>query len=64
MENAVNLSVSPFQLLLALAFQIWLVVFPIIVIRKLNYLTQLINSFVQNQPNESSDQTDSNVENS
>ncbi len=44
MENAINISVSPFQALLALAFQIWIVVFPIILIRKLNYLTALIAS--------------------
>jgi hypothetical protein len=44
MENAINISVSPLQALLALAFQIWIVVFPIILIRKLNYLTNLIAS--------------------
>ena len=42
MENAINLSVSPFQVILALAFQIWIIVFPIIIIRKINYLTSLI----------------------
>jgi len=41
MENSINLSVTPIQALLALAFQIWIVVFPILIIRKLNYLTQL-----------------------
>ena len=44
MENAINISVSPLQAMLALAFQIWIVVFPIILIRKLNYLTALIAS--------------------
>ena len=44
MENSISISVSPFQALLALAFQIWIVVFPIILIRKLNYLTALIVS--------------------
>ena len=44
MENAISISVSPLQALLALAFQIWIVVFPIILIRKLNYLTNLIAS--------------------
>lgn len=42
MENAVNISVSPIQMLLSLAFQIWIIVFPIIIIKKLNYLTQLL----------------------
>ena len=44
MENAVTISVSPIQAMLALAFQVWIVVFPIILIRKLNYLTALIAS--------------------
>ena len=44
MENSISISVSPLQALLALAFQIWIVVFPIILIRKLNYLTNLIAS--------------------
>ena len=42
MENSINFSVSPFQLLLTLAFQVWIIVFPIIIIKKLNYLTQLL----------------------
>ena len=44
MENSISLSVSPLQALLALMFQIWIVVFPIILIRKINYLTDLIHS--------------------
>jgi len=44
MENSLTISVSPLQALLALAFQIWIVVFPIILIRKLNYRTALIAS--------------------
>ena len=44
MENSISISVSPLQAILALAFQIWIVVFPIILIRKLNYLTALIAS--------------------
>jgi len=49
MENSISISVSPFQALLALAFQIWIVVFPIILIRKLNYLTALIASLRKNE---------------
>lgn len=41
MENA-SISVTPIQMLLVTAFQIWMVVFPIILIRKINYLTNLI----------------------
>ncbi|MCK4883023.1 MAG: hypothetical protein KAR31_03190 [Candidatus Omnitrophica bacterium] len=44
MENSISISVSPVQAMLALAFQIWIVVFPIILIRKINYLTNLIAS--------------------
>ena len=44
MENSISLSVSPLQVLLGLAFQIWIIVFPIILIRKINYLTALISS--------------------
>ena len=44
MENSISINVSPLQALIALAFQIWIVVFPIILIRKLNYLTSLIAS--------------------
>lgn len=46
MDNAINLSVTPFQALLALAFQVWMVVFPIILIRKINYLTDLLHEHI------------------
>ena len=42
MENAITINFTPLQLLLSLAFQIWIIVFPILVIRKLNYLTALL----------------------
>ncbi len=42
MENAITVSLTPLQALLSLAFQIWIVVFPIILIRKINYLTDVI----------------------
>lgn len=44
MENSINVSLSPLQIILSLAFQVWIVVFPIIIIRKLNYLTDLMQS--------------------
>ena len=50
MGNSINFSVTPIQLILSMAFQIWIVVFPIIIIRKLNYLTALMES--KNQPQE------------
>jgi len=44
MENAINVTVTPIQALIGLAFQMWIIIFPIILIRKLNYLTALIAS--------------------
>ena len=43
MENSINLSVTPFQAMLALAFQVWMIAFPILLIRKINYLTDLLH---------------------
>ena len=53
MENSIDISVSPLQVLLTLAFQIWIIVFPILIIRKLNYLTDLMRSHFETE-NESS----------
>ncbi len=44
MENSINVTLSPLQVILSLAFQIWIVIFPILIIRKLNYLTDLLHS--------------------
>lgn len=52
MENSVSLTVTPFQALLAFAFQIWMIVFPIILLRKINYLTNLLHDHLdQHQEN-------------
>lgn len=41
MENILNL--SPAQLMLGLVLQIWIfVLFPVLVLRKLNYMTRLL----------------------
>ena len=42
MENSLNISVSSTQVILALLFQMWLVVFPVIIIIKVNRLTKLL----------------------
>ncbi len=52
MENSITVNLTPLQVLLSLAFQIWIVVFPIILIRKINYLTDLIQD--QLYPNKES----------
>jgi len=44
MDNGIMVSLTPLQVLLTLAFQIWIIVFPILILRKLNYLTELIHS--------------------
>jgi hypothetical protein len=54
MENSINLSVTPFQAFLALAFQVWMIVFPILLIRKINYLTDLLREHLdEHTPNSS-----------
>lgn len=42
MENAMSVTVTPLQALFAVMFQLWFIVFPIIIIRKINNLTNLI----------------------
>ncbi len=42
MESTVSLTVTPFQAILALVFQLWMIIFPIMLIRKINYLTDLL----------------------
>lgn len=42
MEDNITFTFSRLQVLLSLAFQIWIIVFPIMLIRKMNYLITLI----------------------
>ncbi len=51
MEN-ITVSLTPLQAILSLALQIWLIAFPIILIRKVNYLTDIIEE--QFDPNKES----------
>ena len=41
MENSLQVTVTPLQLVISLAFQLWLIIFPILLLRKINYLTDL-----------------------
>ena len=50
MDNSINLSVTPVQAILALAFQVWMIVFPILLIRKINYLTDLLHEHLDEHP--------------
>lgn len=43
MEPNIELSFTPLQLLLSLALQLWIVVFPILILRKLNYLAEILS---------------------
>ena len=53
MENSINISVTPFQAILALVFQVWMIVFPILLIRKINYLTDLLHEHLDEHKPES-----------
>ena len=44
MENSISVNLAPWQVVLSLVFQIWIIVFPVIIIRKLNYLTDLLHA--------------------
>ncbi len=51
MENFLNL--TPVQTFFVLLLDAWIIIiFPLIVIRKLNYLTELIESQIQDEPTE------------
>jgi len=55
MENLLNLSAG--QLMVALLIQVWVVViFPVIVIRKINYLTALIEGLYEEEPDGKTDE--------
>lgn len=54
MEDAISVSFTPLQLLLSLAFQVWIVVFPIILIRKINYLTTMLQDYMYSDKESSS----------
>jgi hypothetical protein len=54
MENALNISVTPFQLLVGFAIQMWMIIAPIILIRKVNYLTSVIQDLHDNKHESSS----------
>jgi hypothetical protein len=58
MEQALTVSVSSFQLILALAFQVWLVVFPILILRKLNELTSAIQYLMEERIGSGDDDDD------
>ena len=55
MENAFTFNLTPAQAILMLGLQVWIfVIFPVIVIRKLNYLTRLVESQFEEDSNQES----------
>ncbi len=44
MESNLTVSITYFQAVLSLAFQVWLIVFPIIIIKKLNYIVDVLQA--------------------
>lgn len=44
MDNNFTVSITYFQAILSLVFQVWLIVFPIIIIKKLNYITDILQA--------------------
>lgn len=46
MQESLNFSVTPFQAMLALAFQVWIVVFPILIMRKIDRLANLLEDHI------------------
>jgi len=57
MENAISVSFTPLQMILSLAFQVWIIVFPIIIIRKLNHLASLFDKNNNDEQFENEDQS-------
>jgi len=53
MENGVTVSITPLQVLLSLVFQAWIIVFPILIIKKLNYIAGLLQSQYEDESEES-----------
>ncbi len=57
-SSAINLSVTPLQALLALAFQAWLVIFPLILMRKISRLEALVEAHFGGNDDAPSEETE------
>lgn len=44
--ETVSMSFTPIQAFLAIAFQLWVIIAPIMIMRKLNYMTSLLEQQV------------------
>lgn len=54
METSITVSGTPLQYFLAIVFNVWIIVAPIVIIRKLNYLTALLHAQFEPEDNEAS----------
>jgi hypothetical protein len=43
MDQPISVNFTPLQMLLSVAFQLWIIIFPIIIIRKLNHVTAILH---------------------
>jgi len=53
MEN-IMIQFTPLQAFVALAFDVWVIVVPLLILRKLNYLTELLQSYLDTDGDASS----------
>ena len=53
MENALTISVTPLQMILSLAFQAWIIIFPLLILKKLNYIAELLQAQFEDEDRES-----------
>ena len=52
MENNLTLSITPMQVLLSLAFQAWIIIFPILILKKLNHIVELLHAQLEDDDHE------------
>jgi hypothetical protein len=65
MDNVLNLTPTPMQLMFAALLQIWLyVIFPVLILRKLNYMRDLLEGlYDENEPEPDSGNDESRPQN-
>lgn len=50
MEN-ITVSITPLQALLSLAFQGWIIIFPLLILKKLNAITEILEAQIEDEDN-------------
>lgn len=54
MDSAVSMNISPIQLMLAMAFQIWLIAFPVIILKRLSKIEKKLDELIVEEIDDSS----------